>query len=102
MYNLFEASTIHSFCEKIIRKYGVLKSIRNDFQISSSTDDNTLIISKILSSYRNTPALSNVSEYKMIDMIMSFINNVTNKGIEIDENFISKFKLDLHNNDFFN
>ena len=57
MYNLFEASTIHSFCEKIMRKYGVLKSIRNDFQISSSTDDNTLIISKILSSYRNTPLI---------------------------------------------
>lgn len=102
MYNLFEASTIHSFCEKIIRKYGNLKGIKSDFKITSFTENNTLIISKILNSCRNTPTLSNIPEYKMIDMIISFINSVTNKGIEIDENFISKFKLDLHNNDFFN
>lgn len=101
-YNLFEASTIHSFCEKIIRKYGNLKGIKSNFKIASFTENNTLIISKILNSYRNTPTLSNIPEYKMVDMIISFIKSVTNKGIEIDENFISKFKLDLHNNDFFN
>ena len=102
MYNMFEASTIHSFCEKIIRKFGALKGIRSDFKIASSTENNILVISKILNSYRSTPTLSNVSEYKMIDMIMSFINKVTNKGIEIDKNFISKFNLDLEGNGFFN
>lgn len=88
--NILDISTIHSFCEKIIRKYGININIPNNFVISSFKFEIDEIISDILNEYSNEPVFQTIQLFKLKDYIKRYYNENENRGLIIPDNAVEK------------
>ena len=100
-YNMFDISTIHSFCDRIIRNYGIIKNISPNFKIMSFKEERLNTITRYVNKNNDNPLFKGIPQYKIVNLIIKFTNILKNKGIPIDEQFISKFEFTKENNKFF-
>lgn len=91
--NILDISTIHSFCEKIIRKYGTNINIPNNFVISSYRFETDEIIASILNQYADNEYVRDITLYKLKDLIKKYYYENENKGLVIPDNIADKLVL---------
>lgn len=86
-YKMFNICTIHSYCEKLLRKYGIIKNISPNFRIKLLRDEQINILKKHVNLCRDNLLFDKISHYKLVNLISVIINTAQNKGILIDECF---------------
>ena len=99
--NILDISTIHSFCEGIIRKFGMNINIPTNFTISSFKYEIDEIVASILNEYASNPIFKDIQLYRIKDYIKRFYNENEGRGIVIPEDALSKLKV-TGNGDFWN
>lgn len=101
-YNMFDISTIHAFCDRILRNYGIVKNISPNFKIKSVREERVNVITRYVNENNDNPLFKGIPQYKIVNLIIAFTNTLKNKGIPIDDQFISKFEFTKDDNEFFN
>ncbi len=101
-YNMFDISTIHAFCDRILRNYGIVKNISPNFKIKSFREERVNTITRYVNENNDNLLFKGIPQYKIINLILKFTNTLKNKGIPIDDQFISKFEFTKDDNEFFN
>ena len=101
-YNMFNISTIHSYCEKLLREYGIIKNISPNFRIKSDRKERINIITKYVNLYSDNLLFSGIPQYKLVNLISAIISTAQNKGISINEDFELRFEFETMSNEYFN
>lgn len=91
--NILDISTIHSFCEGIIRKFGMNINIPTNFTISSFKYEIDEIVASILNEYASNPIFKDIQLYRIKDYIKRFYNENEGRGIVIPKDALSKLKV---------
>ena len=91
--NILDISTIHSFCEGIIRKFGMNINIPTNFAISSFKYEIDEIVASILNEYASNPLFKDIQLYRIKDYIKRFYNENEGRGIVIPKDALSKLKV---------
>lgn len=97
--NIIDVSTIHSFCEKIIREYGMNINIPNNFNISSFKFEIDEIFAEVLNDYADIDVFEQIQLYKLKDLLKRYYNENENRGIVLPVNAVDKLKF-TSNNEF--
>lgn len=95
---MVQISTIHGFCGVLLREHGGYINISPDFNISSLKQQTE----QIVTSEVNKPEYSAIkpfSTYKIVKLIMQFIEHTDNQGIEIKS--LDSFYLGSIENEFY-
>jgi len=95
--NILDISTIHSFCESIIRKYGMNINIPNNFTISSFKYEIDEIITDVLDKYADNPIFENIQLYKIRDFVKRLYNENENRGIVLPSTVQDLLYITRHN-----
>ncbi|MFW6016088.1 MAG: UvrD-helicase domain-containing protein [bacterium] len=90
-------STIHKFCEGIIRDYGLIINQPTNFKIRSVKDFLNKTSNKILNKYTDRSALSDIKLYRLQDYLLKFFNDNENRGIEIDRDYLHQLDINGKN-----
>lgn len=83
--NMVDICTIHAFCERLIRRFGLQINIAPTFKVKSYKKETANIISKIVNEYCGNPLLSDIPSYVIERLVAVFLINNSNRGIQIDE-----------------
>ena len=83
--NMVDICTIHAFCERLIRRFGLQINIASTFKVKSYKKETANIISKIVNEYCGNPLLSDIPSYVIERLVAVFLVNNSNRGIQIDE-----------------
>lgn len=92
MSNILDISTIHSFCEKIIREFGMNINIPNNFSISSFKYEIDQIFTETIDDYVNNPVFKDIQLFKLKEYLKRFYSENENRGIQICNNAIEMLK----------
>ncbi|SJZ77936.1 UvrD-helicase domain-containing protein [Selenihalanaerobacter shriftii] len=90
---MVDISTIHKFCEEIIRKYGLIINQPTNFKIKSISDFLNKKTRELITSYADKDELSEVKSYKLQEFIIKYYRDNDNKGLEIDKSIIDEIDL---------
>lgn len=83
--NMVDICTIHSFCERLIHRFGLQINIAPNFKVKSFKRETSAIISTTVNEYCANPLLTDVPAYAIEKLISIFLTNNCNRGIRIDE-----------------
>lgn len=83
--NMVDICTIHSFCERLIHRFGLQINIAPNFKVKSFKRETAAIISTTVNEYCANPLLADVPAYAIEKLISIFLTNNCNRGIRIDE-----------------
>ena len=83
--NMVDICTIHAFCERLIRRFGLQINIAPTFKVKSYKKETANIISKIVNEYCGNPLLSDIPSYVIERLVAVFLVNNSNRGVQIDE-----------------
>lgn len=75
-------STIHSFCDDIIREYGLRIGISPNYKIGSFRYETDKIIDEVMNSNYNPEINLQIQSYLIKDMLKKFYYEISDKGIE--------------------
>lgn len=100
--NMLYISTIHGFCEKLLRKYGLNIGIPLNFKISSLRKEINDIINEIVNKYHQEEVLREIPQYKLAKLLNILLVDNFNKGFEFDRDSASEFKFETEDNEYWN
>lgn len=100
--NMTDISTIHSFCERLLRKYGLQIGISPSFTIKSFRRETNEIVSKLVEQEYGNPLLEVISSSSLVRSIMLLLNNNGNRGIRISEEMLNSLLTPVENNQYWN
>lgn len=100
--NMADISTIHAFCEKLIRRYGLQLNIAPNFTIKSFRREASDIVSRIVDNAFGSDILNGISAHSMEKALMLLLNNNANRGITITDEMLEKLVVPVENNGFWN
>ncbi|AET69784.1 DNA/RNA helicase, superfamily I [Desulfosporosinus orientis DSM 765] len=100
--NMLDVSTIHSFCEKLLRQYGLHMGLPLNFKIKSVRKETNDIINRVIDSHHTNPVFSRIPQYKLAKLIDMLLQNNKNRGIEINEDFFCKTQFNTPDNEYWN
>lgn len=102
--NMLYIATIHGFCEKILRKYGLNIGIALNFKIKSIKHKLKLTIGEVAEKYYNTyeEEFAHIREYKIVELLESIYQDINNKGIVLDKDIIAEFHFIEEGNEYWN
>lgn len=88
--NMAKISTIHTFCDEIIREYGLLMGISPNYKITSFSYETNAIIDNIIEQNYDADICGQVPTYRVKDLLKSFYNEVKDKGIIVNTEYQRK------------
>ncbi len=100
LYNTDTISTIHSFCDKLLREYGLFINISPNFKIYTDKKMELDLITKKIKQKNNTDYQKHISNYKLKNLILKILEENENKGIEhliYNSKLKDKFWVDFDN-----
>ncbi|MDQ2087928.1 UvrD-helicase domain-containing protein [Herbivorax sp. ANBcel31] len=100
--NMLYISTIHGFCEKILRKYGLHIGIPSNFKIASIKKNVNEIINSIVNKHHHEYVLREIPQYKVAKLLSILLEDNCNKGIEFDRESVKEYNFNTENNDYWN
>lgn len=100
--NMTDISTIHSFCERLLRRYGLQIGISPSFTIKSFRRETNEIVSKLVEQEYGNPLLEVISSSSLVRSIMLLLNNNGNRGIRISEEMLNSLLTPVENNQYWN
>lgn len=99
---MVDISTIHGFCEKILRKYSLNIGVALNFEIKSVKSQLNLFITESINQYANEAIFAQIPQYKIAKLLDVFYHDNVNKGNEIKNEDIQKFSFKNENNEYWN
>lgn len=100
--NMVDICTIHSFCERLIHRFGLQINIAPNFKVKSFKKETSNIISEVVNQYCNNPLLSDIPSYAIERLIAVFLANNSNRGIRIDEELTNALSQPTTDNQYWN
>lgn len=84
LVSMVDISTIHGFCERILREYGMHIEIPTNFKIKSFRRETSAVLYEVVNQNYDNGVLENILEYKIIRLLDTLIDNNSNHGIILD------------------
>lgn len=100
--SMIDVCTIHGFCERLLRQYGLAIGLSLNFKIKSFRYETTNIVNGIVNEYYDKSFLKGIPLYRITKLIDILLTNNSNRGIIMDEKLISSFSFDTGENDYWN
>ena len=100
--NMVDICTIHSFCERLIHRFGLQINIAPNFKVKSFKKETANIISAVVNGYCKNPLLSDVPSYAIERLVAIFLANNSNRGIRIDDELTDELLQPATNNQYWN
>ncbi len=100
--NMLYISTIHGFCEKLLRKYGLNIGIPVNFRIASIRKETVDIINETVNKYHGEEVLREIPQYKVTKLLDILLRENYNKGFMLNNDNIKEFVFDTQDNEFWN
>lgn len=94
--------TIHSFCENLLREYGLHINLAANFKIKSFKKEMTDIISAVVNENFDNSLLSNIPEYVISRLITILLINNSNRGIKLNHDMLDALCVPVVNNNYWN
>ena len=63
--NMVDISTIHSFCERLIHRFGLQINVAPNFKVKSFRKETSAIVSSVVNEYCDNPLLADIPAYSM-------------------------------------
>jgi len=102
IYGMTNISTIHKFCEHLLRRHGMLIGIPNTFTIKSFHQEAKEIIENQVNQFTYDNALHGIAKYKIVDLVIELLQRNSAKGLTIDHHQAIALDFNTPDNDFFN
>lgn len=100
--SMIDICTIHGFCERLLRQYGLAVGIPLNFKIKSFRHETTEILNGIVSKHYENPLLNGIPQYRISKLIDILLTNNSNHGIALVANVINGACFETPDNDFWN
>lgn len=100
--SMVDINTIHGFCERILRQYGLSIGLPLDFKIKSFRHETSGIIDDVVNLHHDNPLLKGIPIYRITKLISILINECENKGIRINREIADSFDFSTPENEFWN
>ena len=100
--NMVDICTIHSFCERLIHRFGLQINIAPNFKVKSFKKETTHIISSVVNEYCANPLLSDIPAYAIERLVSVFLSNNSNRGLRIDEKLLNVLSKPAPENQYWN
>ena len=84
LVSMTDINTIHGFCEKLLRDYGMHTGIPTNFKIKSFRREMTAILHDVVNKNYDSGLLKDILEYKVIRLLDALMTNNSNHGIVLD------------------
>ena len=83
--NAGSISTIHIFCERILRLYGPLIGISSHFSVSTYKSETREIVISCIEKNIDSPFLKEITQQRLIDLLTKMMEHILNKGLNLEE-----------------
>ena len=83
--NMAKISTIHIFCDEIIREYGLVMGNSPNYKITSFSHETSAIIDAVIEQNYDKEICSQIPTYRVKDLLKNLYNEAKDKGITITE-----------------
>ncbi|MBC2726983.1 MAG: ATP-dependent helicase [Desulfosporosinus sp.] len=100
--NMLDISTIHSFCEKLLRQYGLQMGLPLNFKIKSVRKETNDIINRVIDRHHNNSVFARIPQHKLAKLIDMLLKNNKSIGIDIDEDFLRQTHFNTPDNEYWN
>lgn len=90
--NMAKISTIHSFCDDIVREFGLLLDISPNYKITGFNQELNEVIDLTMEKHYDEKFCTKIPTYIIKDMLKKFYNEMDNKGIVFSNNKNIKIK----------
>ena len=100
--SMADISTIHGFCESLLRQYGLSIGLPLDFKVKSFKHQSSIIINQIVDARYDSHLLKNIPIYRITKLLSTVLNESDNRGIQINRALINSFVFDMEDNDYWN
>ncbi|MDD4122225.1 MAG: UvrD-helicase domain-containing protein [Eubacteriales bacterium] len=94
--------TIHSFCENLLRQYGLHINLASNFKIKSFKKEMTDIISAVVDDNYDNSLLNNIPEYVISKLITILLINNSNRGVKLSQDVLKSLGSPVVNNNYWN
>ena len=100
--NMADISTIHSFCERLLRRFGLQIDIAPNFSVKSFRRESNEIVSRLVAEQYGNAILEPISSGALVRSIMLLLNDNGNRGITISEELLKNLLIPVDNNGYWN
>lgn len=100
--NMVDICTIHSFCERLIHRFGLQINVAPNFKVKSFKKETAHIISSVVNEYCGNPLLSDIPAYAIERLVSVFLSNNSNRGLHIDEKLSNALSKPAPENQYWN
>lgn len=100
--NMADICTIHVFCERLIRRFGLQINIAPNFKVKSYKKEIANIISAVVNEYCGNSLLSDIPAYALERLLSAFFTHNSNHGIRIDEELSKILSYPSQENQYWN
>ena len=90
----FQVSTIHGFCEKLLREYGAQIGLSSSFRRDSFYRESQEIIEHLVNEAEPPAAISGAMKYKLTGLVTQILDNCDNRGIVPTSEYLKEHKHD--------
>lgn len=90
----FQVSTIHGFCEQLLREYGMHIGLSSCFRRDSFYMESKEIIERIVNAAKPPPAITGAFQYKLTALVTKILDDCSNRGIVLSEEYLKSRKRD--------
>lgn len=100
--NMADISTIHSFCERLLRRFGLQIDIAPNFSVKSFKKESNEVVSRLVAEQYGNVILEPISSGALVRSIMLLLNDNGNRGITISDELLKNLLTPVDNNDYWN
>lgn len=91
---MFQVSTIHGFCERLLHEYGVRICLPKNYTVSSFRMESREIIDNIITMMNLPATITGVPQHRLAGFIAAILDECGNKGITLSKEYLKKRKTD--------
>lgn len=100
--NMADICTIHSFCENLLREFGIHIGIAPNFKIKSFSKESSDIINDVVAMNHDDMLLYEISSFSISRLLSILLRDNGNRGIRMTDAMISELKKPAENSPFWN
>ena len=100
--NMADISTIHAFCERLLRRFALQIDIAPNFSVKSFRRESNEIVSRLVAEQYGNAILEPISSGALVRSIILLLNDNGNRGITISEELLKNLLIPVDNNGYWN
>ncbi|MDD2476696.1 MAG: UvrD-helicase domain-containing protein, partial [Dysgonamonadaceae bacterium] len=100
--SMIDLSTIHGFCENLLRNYGLAIGVASNFKIKSFRHKINEVIGEIVNENYDHPLVKNIPQYKINKLMSILLISNSDHGYVIDKPSVDKANFNTKENDYWN